>query len=34
VNRHLTLAAGYGHFGEVLNHQADGAWGLTVKWEL
>ena len=33
VNRNLTLAAGYGHFGEVLNHQADGAWGLTIKWE-
>jgi hypothetical protein len=33
VNRHLTLAVGYGHFGEVLNHQADGSWGLTVKWE-
>ena len=33
VNKHLTLAAGYGHFGGVLNHQADGVWGLTLKYE-
>jgi len=33
VNRHLTLAVGYGHFGNVLNHQANGVWGLTTKWE-
>jgi hypothetical protein len=33
VNKHLTLAVGYGHFGEVLNHQADGVWGITTKWE-
>ncbi|HYB91595.1 MAG TPA: DUF3034 family protein [Candidatus Binataceae bacterium] len=33
VNSHLTLAAGYGHFGYVLNHQANGVWGLTTKWE-
>ena len=33
VSPHLTLAAGYGHFGMVANHTADGAWGLTVKWE-
>ena len=33
VNKHLTLAAGYGHFGDVLNHEANGAWGLTVKYE-
>ena len=33
VNKHLTLAAGYGHFGNVLNHEADGVWGLTTKWE-
>jgi hypothetical protein len=33
VNKHLTLAAGYGHFGGVLNHQANGVWGLTTKWE-
>jgi len=33
VNKHLTLALGYGHFGGVLNHDADGVWGLTTKWE-
>ncbi len=33
VNKHLTLAIGYGHFGNVLNHEANGVWGLTTKWE-
>lgn len=33
VNRHFSLAAGYGHFGNLLNHEANGAWGLTAKWE-
>jgi hypothetical protein len=33
VNTHLTLAVGYGHFGNVLNHEADGVWGITTKWE-
>jgi hypothetical protein len=33
VNNHLTLAAGYGHFGKVLNHEANGVWGVTTKWE-
>jgi len=33
VNKNLTLAVGYGHFGGVLNHDADGVWGLTTKWE-
>ena len=33
VNSHLTLAAGYGHFGQVLNHKANGVWGITTKWE-
>jgi len=33
VNKHLTLAAGYGHFGNVLNHESNGVWGLTTKWE-
>jgi hypothetical protein len=33
VNKHLTVAAGYGHFGNVLNHEANGVWGLTTKWE-
>jgi hypothetical protein len=33
VNKHLTLAVGYGLFGNVLNHEANGVWGLTTKWE-
>ena len=33
VNNHLTLAAGYGHFGAVLNHKANGVWGVTTKYE-
>jgi hypothetical protein len=33
VNKHLTLAAGYGHFGGVLNHNANGVWGITTKYE-
>ena len=33
VNKHLTLAVGYGHFGRVLNHDANGVWGITTKWE-
>jgi hypothetical protein len=33
VNKHLTLAAGYGHFGTVLDHEANGVFGITTKWE-
>ena len=33
INRHWTIAVGYGHFGQVLNHQANGTWGITTKWE-
>ena len=33
VNKHVTLAAGYGHFGGVLNHNANGVWGITTKFE-
>jgi hypothetical protein len=33
VNSHLTLAAGYGHFGGILNHEANGVWGITTKYE-
>lgn len=33
VNSHFTVAAGYGHFGQVLNHEANGVWGITTKWE-
>ena len=33
VNKHLTLAVGYGHFGTVLNNDANDVWGITTKWE-
>lgn len=33
VNNYLTLAAGYGHFGGVLNHDANAVWGITIKCE-
>ena len=33
VNPHLTLAGGYGHFGGLLNHEAYGVLGLTIKYE-
>jgi hypothetical protein len=33
VNPHMTVAAGYGHFGTVANHTANGVWGVTAKWE-
>ena len=33
VNKNLTLAVGYGHFGNVLNHESNGVWGITTKWE-
>jgi hypothetical protein len=33
VNKNLTLAAGYAHFGNVLNHEANGVWGSATKWE-
>jgi len=33
VNKNLTVAVGYGHFGDVLNHEANGVWGVTTKWE-
>ena len=33
VNNHFTVAAGYGHFGGVLNHTANGVWGITNKFE-
>lgn len=33
VNKHLTLAVGYGHFGNVLNHEHNGVWGITTKYE-
>lgn len=33
VNKNLTFAVGYGHFGHVLNHDANGVWGISTKWE-
>ena len=33
INAHFTVAAGYGHFGTVLNHSANGVWGITTKFE-
>lgn len=33
VNKHMTLAAGYAHFGKMLNHEDNGVWGITTKWE-
>jgi len=33
VNNHLTISGGYAHFGQVLNHQANGSWGIKSKWE-
>jgi hypothetical protein len=33
LNDHATVAGGYGHFGHVLNHKANGSWGVAVKYE-
>jgi hypothetical protein len=33
INPHMTVAVGYGHFGTVANHEANGVWGVTTKWE-
>lgn len=33
INPHLTIAAGYGHFGTVANHEANSVWGITLKYE-
>ena len=33
VSNHFTVALGYGHFGGVLNHDANGSIGITVKNE-
>lgn len=30
---HWTVSGGYAHFGRVLNHDANGSWGLKMKWE-
>jgi hypothetical protein len=33
VSKNFTVAAGYGHFGTVLNHKANAVWGITTKFE-
>lgn len=33
VNDHLVIGGGYASFGDVLNHEANGGWGVQVKWE-
>jgi hypothetical protein len=33
VNNRLTVGAGYGYFGEVLDQPARGVWGVKIKWE-
>lgn len=33
VSKHFTVAVGYGHFGNVLNHEANSVWGITTKFE-
>jgi hypothetical protein len=33
LDNNTTLAGGYAHFGRVLNHDANGSWGLALKHE-
>jgi len=33
VNDHLTAALGYGHFGNILNHDENAGWAVQLKWE-
>ena len=33
LSKRATIAAGYAHFGHVLNHKANGAWGVAFKYE-
>lgn len=33
VNDNFTIGAGYGHFGNVLNHKANSSWGVKAKYE-
>ena len=33
VNNNMTVAVGYGHFGDVMNHTANSSWGISLKWE-
>ena len=33
TNDHLTMSVAYIHFGDLLNHEANSAWGIKFKWE-
>ena len=33
LDKHTTLTAGYGHFGQVLNTQENAAWAVALKYE-
>ncbi|HPD46679.1 MAG TPA: DUF3034 family protein [Anaerohalosphaeraceae bacterium] len=33
VNKHLTIAGGYAHFGHILNHREDNVWAFQLKYE-
>lgn len=33
ANDHLTMSIAYLHFGDLLNHEANSAWGVKFKWE-
>jgi len=33
INSHWTIAAGWANFGNVLNHNDSGVWGVTTKYE-
>ena len=33
INKNWTVAIGYGNFGNVLNHNDSGVWGVTTKYE-
>ena len=33
ANDHLTMSVAYLHFGDLLNHEANSAWGVKFKWE-
>ncbi len=33
ANDHLTMSIAYMHFGDLLNHEANSAWGIKFKWE-
>jgi hypothetical protein len=33
VTGNLPVTPGYGHFGDVLNYEVNGVWGITTTWE-